>query len=151
MHFCGTLNLHSARVSVHCVQMWQIRNPSLWRKYQVHKRMMNEKLKRDTERWLWHGAAENAIDSINKEGFNRSYSGLNGTRTPASSAKHLQRSTRYSPHSLSHGTYILTYEYIHTHSFSCIHKTQHTVLWPANIQSRKWWFGSNFRKTDYIV
>ena len=68
------------RVCVHCVQMWQIRNPLLWLKYQVHKRIMNEKLNRDTERWLWHGAAEDAIAFINKEGFNRSYSDLHGTR-----------------------------------------------------------------------
>ena len=62
-------------------QVWQVRNPSLWQKYRVHKRVMKEKLGKDTERWLWHGAAEEAIVCINKDGFNRSYSGLHGTRT----------------------------------------------------------------------
>ena len=62
-------------------QVWQVRNPTLWQKYQVHKRMMQQKLGRDTECWLWHGAAEEAIACIIKEGFNRSYSGLNGIHT----------------------------------------------------------------------
>jgi poly [ADP-ribose] polymerase 10/14/15 len=61
------------------ISVWQVRNASLWQAFQVHKRMMKEKLGRDTERWLWHGAAESAIESINKEGFNRSYSGRNAT------------------------------------------------------------------------
>ena len=98
---------------VHCSQVWQVRNASLWQAFQVHKRMMKEKLGRDTERWLWHGAAEKAIESINKEGFNRSYSGRNGIRTPASSTQHLQCTTRYS---LTLSRHIHTY--IHTHTLS---------------------------------
>ena len=138
--FTCTIVLHML-VLVSCAQVWQVRNASLWQAFQVHKRMMKEKLGRDTERWLWQGAAENAIDSINKEGFNRSYTGRNGTRTPASSTQHLQYSTRYSlTHSLTTHTYLHTYTHSLSLSFSCIHKTQHTVLWPANIQSRKWWF-----------
>ena len=133
-------------VPVRCAQVWQVRNASLWQVFQVHKRLMKEKLGRDTERWLWNGAAENAIESINREGFNRSYSGLHGTRTPVSSTQHLQCSTESTRYSLTLSRHI--HIYIHTLSlyltFSCIHKTQHTVLWPANIQSRKWWFGSNF-------
>lgn len=32
------------------------------------------------EKLLWHGAPESAVASINKDGFNRSFSGVNGTK-----------------------------------------------------------------------
>ena len=66
-------------VRVHCAQVWQVRIASLWQAFQVQKSMMAQKLGRDTERWLWHGTADGAIQSINKEGFKCSYSRLPGT------------------------------------------------------------------------
>lgn len=85
VEFLPRLNAYLCLQVVNClVQRWQVyrvRNPALWQKYEVTKRQMEKRIgpTMQAERWLWHGADETAVASINKEGFNRSYSGVNGT------------------------------------------------------------------------
>ena len=60
-------------------QIWEVQNPELYQKYQVHKRAMEKRLPKVTcERQLFHGTTERASESISKCGFSRSYAGKNG-------------------------------------------------------------------------
>lgn len=56
----------------------RIQNLYLYKNYQVKKQSLETKNGRtDNERQLFHGTDENTIKSVNSNGFNRSYSGLN--------------------------------------------------------------------------
>lgn len=62
-------------------QIERIQNLYLYKNYQVKKQSLETKNGRtDNERQLFHGTDENTIKSVNSNGFNRSYSGLNGEK-----------------------------------------------------------------------
>ncbi|CAH6792300.1 protein mono-ADP-ribosyltransferase PARP14 [Phodopus roborovskii] len=56
----------------------RIQNPSLWRRYQIHKKVMDDKNgHRRNEKQLFHGTEASCIPHLNSNGFNRSYAGKN--------------------------------------------------------------------------
>ncbi|XP_040606787.1 protein mono-ADP-ribosyltransferase PARP14 isoform X1 [Mesocricetus auratus] len=56
----------------------RIQNPSLWRKYQANKKIMDEKNGHErNESQLFHGTEASSILHLNSNGFNRSYAGKN--------------------------------------------------------------------------
>ena len=60
-------------------QIERIQNLTLYKQYQAMKRQMEDTMPNDRhcERThLWHGTKSEAVDGINKYGFNRSYSDL---------------------------------------------------------------------------
>ena len=59
----------------------RIQNPTLYATYTARKKIMNEANPKghQNERKLFHGCAPDAVENINKTGFNRSYCGKNGT------------------------------------------------------------------------
>ncbi|XP_070569579.1 protein mono-ADP-ribosyltransferase PARP14-like isoform X2 [Ptychodera flava] len=59
------------------VQIERIQNPKLYRQYFVERQTMVAKNKPEiqNERKLFHGTAEDSIEKINKNGFNRSFAG----------------------------------------------------------------------------
>jgi len=65
--------------------LWQIErieNHDLWQSYMVLKdAMLRNNPGVRVERLLWHGTDKHALGNICKDGFNRSYCGLNGTYT----------------------------------------------------------------------
>ncbi|KAH3790018.1 hypothetical protein DPMN_168212, partial [Dreissena polymorpha] len=63
-------------------QIQRIQNKALYRQYQTKKKQLEESnpnrpATMPLERELWHGTNENAMESINLHGFNRSYAGNN--------------------------------------------------------------------------
>ncbi len=56
----------------------RIQNQRWYKQYVAHREAMNERLKQETERQLFHGCNEKAADCIIEECFNRSYAGTNG-------------------------------------------------------------------------
>jgi len=64
------------------VQIFRIQNPSMYLQYMVRRDAMQRQQaaasKTPVERILWHGTAFDAVESVNKTGFNRSYCGKNG-------------------------------------------------------------------------
>ncbi|XP_028608059.1 protein mono-ADP-ribosyltransferase PARP14 [Grammomys surdaster] len=58
----------------------RIQNPTLWRKYQAHKKAMDEKNGNvKNEKLLFHGTEAISVPQLNSNGFNRSYAGKNAT------------------------------------------------------------------------
>ncbi|EGW08292.1 Poly [ADP-ribose] polymerase 15 [Cricetulus griseus] len=56
----------------------RIQNPSLWRRYQAYKKVMDEKNGHErNESQLFHGTEASCIPHLNSNGFNRSYAGKN--------------------------------------------------------------------------
>ncbi|XP_035292782.1 protein mono-ADP-ribosyltransferase PARP14 [Cricetulus griseus] len=56
----------------------RIQNPSLWRRYQANKKIMDEKNGQGrNESQLFHGTEAGCILHLNSNGFNRSYAGKN--------------------------------------------------------------------------
>lgn len=61
------------------LQIERIQNPSLWRNLQIKKQEMDSKnCHQNNEKRLFHGTCPLIIDTINANGFNRSYAGKNG-------------------------------------------------------------------------
>ena len=44
----------------------------------IHKNKLKNKLKNENELLLWHGTKSAIVDGISRQGFNRSYAGING-------------------------------------------------------------------------
>lgn len=70
-HFLATI---SSNASI--IQINRIQHADLFDQYLLKKRQMADY---PNEKWLFHGADENAIKSIIRTGFNRSYAGKNAT------------------------------------------------------------------------
>ena len=62
----------------------RIQNPTWYGTYIMRKKQMNEAnpTGHQNERRLFHGCSVDAVESINKTGYNRSYCGSNGTYVP---------------------------------------------------------------------
>uniref|UniRef100_A0A3Q1ECK2 Macro domain-containing protein n=1 Tax=Acanthochromis polyacanthus TaxID=80966 RepID=A0A3Q1ECK2_9TELE len=61
------------------VKVQRVQNTTLFQNYQLMKKQLEVKNKhKNNERLLFHGTGSNAIDLINKQGFNRSYAGAHG-------------------------------------------------------------------------
>ncbi|XP_064420141.1 protein mono-ADP-ribosyltransferase PARP14 [Latimeria chalumnae] len=59
-------------------QIERIQNPALWMNYQIKKKSMDTKNgNTKNEKRLFHGTRLDSINLINKDGFNRSYAGMN--------------------------------------------------------------------------
>ena len=56
------------------LQIERIQNPSLWRRYAIHKMEMQN----PNEKNLWHGTSPTNVQNIVANGFNRSYCGQHG-------------------------------------------------------------------------
>ena len=56
----------------------RIQNQRWYKQYAAHRDAMNERLKENTERRLFHGCSETAANSIIEECFNRAFAGVNG-------------------------------------------------------------------------
>ncbi|CAF1314156.1 unnamed protein product, partial [Adineta steineri] len=61
------------------ISIENIRNKRWYRQYLAERDDFNDRLKRNTEKRLFHGCSEKAADSIMKEFFNRGFAGANGT------------------------------------------------------------------------
>ncbi|CAF1031890.1 unnamed protein product [Adineta ricciae] len=68
------LNLYKSIKSIERIQ-----NQRWYKQYAAHRDAMNERLKENTERRLFHGCNETAANSIIEECFNRAFAGVNGT------------------------------------------------------------------------
>ncbi|XP_078408475.1 protein mono-ADP-ribosyltransferase PARP14-like isoform X2 [Cetorhinus maximus] len=66
---------------IHIVKIERLQNPCLWKNYMIRKQSLEEKNPSGTinERILFHGTAQDTLDSISHLGFNRSYAGRNAT------------------------------------------------------------------------
>lgn len=72
-HFKKTCQLKVLKIE-------RIQNLGQWKNYQTTKQVMEQKNKhQNNEKRLFHGTREDTILHINKDGFNRSYAGLNAT------------------------------------------------------------------------
>ena len=56
----------------------RVQNPHLYQSYMVRKRKMDKDIGGNSERQLFHGTNSNNIISINAQGLNRSFAGVNG-------------------------------------------------------------------------
>ncbi|CDQ59137.1 unnamed protein product [Oncorhynchus mykiss] len=57
----------------------RVQNDSLWKSYQIRKKLLEEKNKHtNNEKLLFHGTSSDSITQINNHGFNRSYAGTHG-------------------------------------------------------------------------
>lgn len=65
---------------LYILQIQRIQNKTLWQQYHAKKKQLEDQNPQNTqnEKFLWHGTADDAVDSINAHGFNRSYCGKNG-------------------------------------------------------------------------
>ncbi|XP_067664224.1 protein mono-ADP-ribosyltransferase PARP14-like [Haliotis asinina] len=63
-------------------QVHRIQNPLLHKKYRAEEERLHIQNGWDNinERILWHGTSKDAVDKINRNGFDRSYSGKNNTK-----------------------------------------------------------------------
>ncbi|XP_072329277.1 poly(ADP-ribose) polymerase family member 14-related sequence 1 [Scyliorhinus torazame] len=63
------------------VKIERLQNPFLWKNYMIRKQLLEEKNPAGTtnEMILFHGTAQDTLDSISHLGFNRSYAGRNAT------------------------------------------------------------------------
>ncbi|XP_021378228.1 poly [ADP-ribose] polymerase 15-like [Mizuhopecten yessoensis] len=61
------------------VKIERIQNKTLYHQYMTKKAEMDRSCSGQSEKMLWHGTAEGAVDSINMYGFNRSFCGKNAT------------------------------------------------------------------------
>uniref|UniRef100_W5KS01 Poly [ADP-ribose] polymerase n=1 Tax=Astyanax mexicanus TaxID=7994 RepID=W5KS01_ASTMX len=61
------------------LEIERVQNSTLWRSYMIQKNHLDEKNKhKNNEKKLFHGTGSNNIDTIDKQGFNRSYAGMHG-------------------------------------------------------------------------
>ncbi|XP_026198241.1 protein mono-ADP-ribosyltransferase PARP11-like isoform X2 [Anabas testudineus] len=66
-------------LKVNIIHIQRVQNVVLWQSYQLMKKGMEKKNKhKNNEKLLFHGTNSNAIDLINRHGFNRSYAGKYG-------------------------------------------------------------------------
>ena len=62
------------------IKIERIQNPTLYSQYMARKKKMENSVDQgyEYEKQLFHGCAENVVESINHTGFNRSFAGLHG-------------------------------------------------------------------------
>ncbi|XP_007231225.3 protein mono-ADP-ribosyltransferase PARP14 [Astyanax mexicanus] len=61
------------------LEIERVQNSTLWRSYMIQKNHLDEKNKhKNNEKKLFHGTGSDNIDTIDKQGFNRSYAGMHG-------------------------------------------------------------------------
>ena len=78
--FLRNIRNYSSPRSWEIIGIKRIQNPKLYSQYMARKRAMEKSIDRglEYERRLYHGCAEDVVDSINHSGFNRSFAGKNG-------------------------------------------------------------------------
>ena len=64
--------------AVTIVSIMRIQNPHLYQTYQLKKQKMDQDNGGNNERQLFHGTSPDSVTKINTQGFNRSFSFLNG-------------------------------------------------------------------------
>jgi hypothetical protein len=60
------------------IRIERIHNERWYMQYLAHSKDFKKRLKKDTEKRLYHGCPENAANSIIEDCFNRSFAGANG-------------------------------------------------------------------------
>ena len=86
MYKC-TLSTHFTHVIILTInQIERIQNKTLYKQYQAVKTQMESVAAKGVvvERFLWHGTAPEAVNSINTKGFDRGYHGKNGKHSDKS-------------------------------------------------------------------
>ena len=73
-----TLKIHQNGWSTTIASIERIQNPHLYQAYQIRKAKMDKDNGGNNERQLFHGTNPESVTNINTQGFNRSFSGLNG-------------------------------------------------------------------------
>ena len=73
-----TLKIHQNGWSTSIASIERIQNPHLYQAYQLRKAKMDKDNGGNNERQLFHGTNPESVTNINTQGFNRSFSGLNG-------------------------------------------------------------------------
>ena len=56
----------------------RIQSKSLFEAYSIHRKRLKNKNFNENELKLWHGTKNESVESISKQGFNRSFCGING-------------------------------------------------------------------------
>ena len=69
---------HQTLSQVAIVSIERIQNPHLYQTYQLRKEKMDKDNGGNNERQLFHGTNPDSVTKINTQGYNRSFSGLNG-------------------------------------------------------------------------
>lgn len=72
------LKIHQTGWSETIASIERIQNPHLYQAYQLRKVKMDKDNGGINERQLFHGTNPESVTKINTQGFNRSFSGLNG-------------------------------------------------------------------------
>ena len=62
----------------HIVRIERIQNERWYVQYMAHSHSFQDRLNKNTERSLYHGCPESAVNLILEECFNRSFAGANG-------------------------------------------------------------------------
>jgi hypothetical protein len=62
----------------HIKSIERIQNQRWYKQYAAHREAMDERLKQENEKKLFHGCNEQAANSIIEECFNRAFAGVNG-------------------------------------------------------------------------
>uniref|UniRef100_A0A3Q1FWA0 Poly [ADP-ribose] polymerase n=1 Tax=Acanthochromis polyacanthus TaxID=80966 RepID=A0A3Q1FWA0_9TELE len=71
--------MNKTGLTANIISVQRVQNTTLFQNYQLMKKQLEVKNKhKNNERLLFHGTGSNAIDLINKQGFNRSYAGAHG-------------------------------------------------------------------------
>ncbi|XP_042337091.1 protein mono-ADP-ribosyltransferase PARP14-like [Plectropomus leopardus] len=74
-----TAALTQTGLAANIISIERVQNTTLWQNYQLMKKHLEVKNKHtNNERTLFHGTGADAVDLINKQGFNRSYAGAHG-------------------------------------------------------------------------
>jgi len=60
------------------IKIERIQNERWYFQYLAHKKDFIKRLKKDTEKRLYHGCPQNATNLIIEDCFNRSFAGVNG-------------------------------------------------------------------------
>ncbi|XP_048455186.1 protein mono-ADP-ribosyltransferase PARP14 [Rhincodon typus] len=74
-------NLMRLNKPIKIVKIERLQNMCLWKNYMIKKQQLEDKnpVGTSNEHVLFHGTAQDTLDSINHHGFNRSYAGRNAT------------------------------------------------------------------------
>ncbi|CAF3712657.1 unnamed protein product, partial [Adineta steineri] len=75
--FCTTMTEGLCKEMLRIELVW---NNRWYKQYEIHRDEFNQRLKINTEQYLFHGCSQFAANNIIKECFNRSYAGQHGTK-----------------------------------------------------------------------
>ncbi|CAF0916237.1 unnamed protein product [Adineta steineri] len=75
--FCTTMTEGLCKEILRIELVW---NNRWYKQYEIHRDEFNQRLKINTEQYLFHGCSQFAANNIIKECFNRSYAGQHGTK-----------------------------------------------------------------------